>query len=281
MASPPPFTLGTVTLTHDSAAIVGNGTGWEINGIRGGLMTVEVAGANTLVLASVADDTHATAATKWMGPSGTYNYAISMASADAADTIWASRHWSRVVGQALLAGIVPVASGTLAERDALDPQPANGEWFAHAEPPYDLTFYRKVPAGWEGPYQFRGEGGGEGGKGDQGDMSYGVVATVTDPDATVQPGGFEIDDYVTTAGTMNVAFARIRDGDEGAEVDFYIAVNGAVAYGPAIASTGSPHLTDGAGIVLSIGDRIAIVVTSVTGGDVRDFFAKIGIGAVA
>lgn len=60
------------------------------------------------------------------------------------------------MGQALLSGIVPVASGTLAERDALDPQPNNGEWFAHAEPPYDLTFWRKVPEGWEGPYQFRG-----------------------------------------------------------------------------------------------------------------------------
>ncbi len=159
MASPPPFTTGTVTLVNGSKAIVGTGTGWKINGVRGGLMTVEVAGANTLVLASVDDDTHATAATKWMGPSGTYAYAISMVSADAADTIWASRHWSRVVGQALLAGIVPVASGTLAERDALDPQPANGEWFAHAEPPADLTFYRKVPAGWEGPYGFRGDRG--------------------------------------------------------------------------------------------------------------------------
>lgn len=165
MASPPPYTTGTVTLTNDSTAIVGNGTGWQVNGVRGGIMTVEAAG-NALTLASVGSDTAATAATKWMGASGTYSYAISMASADAADTLWASRHWSRVVGQALLAGIVPVASGTLAERDALDPQPANGEWFAHAEPPYDLTFWRKVPGGWEGPYQFRGEVGvGEGGLG--------------------------------------------------------------------------------------------------------------------
>lgn len=158
MASPPPYTIGTVTLVNGSAAIVGTGTGWQINGVRGGIMTVEAVG-NAMTIAAVTDDTHATAATKWTGPDGTYAYAISMASADAADTIWASRHWSRVVGQALLAGIVPVASGTLAERDALDPQPATGEWFAHAEPPNDLTFWRKVPDGWEGPFEFRGEGG--------------------------------------------------------------------------------------------------------------------------
>lgn len=155
MASPPPYTTGTVTLENGSPRIIGNGTAWLLAGVRGGIMTVEAVG-NALTLEAVTADDEATASTRWTGPDGTYAYAISMASADAADTIWASRHWSRVVGGALLAGIVPVASGTLAERDALDPQPANGEWFAHAEPPHDLTFYRKVPSGWEGPYQVRG-----------------------------------------------------------------------------------------------------------------------------
>lgn len=196
MTSPLPYTTGTVTLEHGSADIVGTGTGWAINGVRGGDMTVEVAGGNTLALASVDDDTHATAATKWMGPSGTYNYAISLASADAADTIWASRHWSRVVGQALLAGIVPVASGTLAERDALDPQPANGEWFAHAEPPYDLTFWRKVPEGWEGPYQFRGSVGNPGSDGLDGVQSS--DGSVTDIRAMTQEDYDELTPDATT-----------------------------------------------------------------------------------
>lgn len=171
MTAPLSYTIGTVTLENGSTDIEGNGTSWALSGVRGGIMTVEASGGNPLVLETVTDDTTATAATKWMGPSGTFRYAISLASADAADTVWASRHWSRVVGKALLSGIVPVAAGTLAERDALDPQPANGEWFAHAEPPYDLTFYRKVPAGWEGPYQFRGEGGGPGQDGTDGVQS--------------------------------------------------------------------------------------------------------------
>lgn len=166
MASPPPFTTGTVTLENGSAAIVGNGTGWLINGVRGGLMTVEVAGANTLVLASIDDEEAATAATKWMGPSGTYNYAISMASADAADTLWASRHWARVVGQALLSAIPFKASGTAAERDALNPPLENGEWFGLAEPgSEEIIAQLKVPGGWRN-FTTRGVGGvGEGGLG--------------------------------------------------------------------------------------------------------------------
>ena len=162
----PPYDIGTVTLTNGSADIVGNDTAWAVNGVPGGLMTVEVAGGNPLLLADVADDTTATAATKWMGPSGTYKYAISLESAQAADVVWANRHWSRVVGQGLLAAIRPDASGTLAERDALSPMLENGQWFARAEPPHDLEFYRKVPAGWEGPFTTRGVGGvGEGGLG--------------------------------------------------------------------------------------------------------------------
>lgn len=166
MASPPPFTTGTVTLENGSAEIIGNGTGWMINGVRGGLMTVEVAGANTLVIDSVDDEDAATAATKWMGPSGTYNYAISMASADAADTLWASRHWSRVVGQALLSAIPFKASGTAAERDALNPPLENGEWFGLAEPgSEEIIAQLKVPGGWRN-FTTKGPGGvGAGGLG--------------------------------------------------------------------------------------------------------------------
>lgn len=162
MISPLPYTIGTVTLEYGSSEIEGNGTSWALYGVNGGIMTVEAAGGNPLLLKTVTDDTTATAATKWMGPSGTFKYAISLASANASDAVWATRHWSRVVGQALLSGIVPVASGTLAERDALSPQPENGQWFIRAEPPHDLTLWRKVPSGWEGPYLFRGGDGGDG-----------------------------------------------------------------------------------------------------------------------
>lgn len=154
MTSPSIFDLGTVTLTNGSAEVTGDGTAWAVNGVSGGMFSC---GGMSVPIASVESDTTLTLAYDWPGSNlAGVAYAISLLGSQAAETIWASRHWSRIVGQALLAGIVPVASGTLAERDALDPQPALGEWFAHAEPPYDLTFYRKVPEGWEGPYQFRG-----------------------------------------------------------------------------------------------------------------------------
>lgn len=165
MTALPPYTTGTVTLTNGSAEIEGNGTAWLLSGVRGGIMTVEAVG-NALTLETVTADDEATAATKWMGASGTYKYAISMASADAADTVWASRHWSRVVGDALLSAIPFKASGTAAERDALVPPLQNGEWFGLAEPDSEeIIAQLKVPAGWRN-FSTRGVGGvGEGGLG--------------------------------------------------------------------------------------------------------------------
>lgn len=154
------FNIGTVSAENGSAVVTGDGTAWAINGVSGGMFSC---GGMAVPIASVENDTSLTLAYAWPGSNVTgATYAIAMETAQAAETIWASRHWARIVGQALLAGIVPVASGTLAERDALDPQPANGEWFAHAEPPHDLTFYRKTPGGWEGPYQVRGAAGDRG-----------------------------------------------------------------------------------------------------------------------
>lgn len=164
MTSPSIFDLGTVTLTNGSAEVTGDGTAWAVNGVAGGMFS---AGGMSVPIASVDDDTTLTLAYPWPGANAAgVAYAISLLGSQAADTIWASRHWSRIVGQALLAGIHPAASGTLAERDALNPMLEDGQWFAHAEPPYDLTIYRKVPGGWEGPYLTRGVAGvGEGGIG--------------------------------------------------------------------------------------------------------------------
>lgn len=158
------FDLGTISAENGSAVVTGDGTAWAINGVVGGVFSC---GGISVPIVSVDDDETLTLAYPWPGSNASdVAYAISLISSQAADTIWANRHWSRVVGQALLAAIRPDASGTLAERDALNPQLANGQWFARAEPPHDLEFYRKVPAGWEGPFTTRGVGGvGEGGLG--------------------------------------------------------------------------------------------------------------------
>lgn len=164
MTSPMIYDIGTVTLTNGSAEVTGDGTAWAINGVVGGVFSC---GGMSVPIASVDDDETLTLAYPWPGSNASgAAYAISLINSQAADTIWANRHWSRVVGQALLAAIRPDASGTLAERDALNPMLDNGQWFARAEPPHDLEFYRKVPAGWEGPFTTRGVGGvGEGGLG--------------------------------------------------------------------------------------------------------------------
>ena len=164
MTSPTIYDIGTVTLTNGSAEVSGDGTAWAINGVVGGVFSC---GGMSVPIASVDDDETLTLAYPWPGSNASdVAYAISLINSQAADTIWANRHWSRVVGQALLAALRPDASGTLAERDALNPQLANGQWFARAEPPHDLEFYRKVPGGWHGPFATRGVGGvGEGGLG--------------------------------------------------------------------------------------------------------------------
>ena len=164
MTSPTIYDIGTVTLTNGSAEVSGDGTAWAINGVVGGVFSCD---GMSVPIVSVDDDDTLTLAYPWPGSNASdAAYAISLINSQAADTIWANRHWSRVVGQALLAAIRPDASGTLAERDALNPMLDNGQWFARAEPPHDLEFYRKVPGGWEGPFTTRGVGGvGEGGLG--------------------------------------------------------------------------------------------------------------------
>ncbi|MBD9621898.1 hypothetical protein IB279_02955 [Ensifer sp. ENS06] len=71
-----PHTSGTITLTQNSAAIVGTLTGWQTAGIEGGIIYPEVSGGNPLPLLSVTSEVAATAAVKWKGASGTYPYAL-------------------------------------------------------------------------------------------------------------------------------------------------------------------------------------------------------------
>lgn len=76
---------GTVTLVQGSPAIVGNDTGWKVALIVGGAVFVEAEGGAPLpILPDDSDganlhpitNTQMTAAIKWTGASGTYNYAI-------------------------------------------------------------------------------------------------------------------------------------------------------------------------------------------------------------
>lgn len=69
------YATGTITLTNGSRAVTGDGTGWATALIAGGVIYPQAAG-NPLPIASVDSDTAITAATEWVGASGTYPYAL-------------------------------------------------------------------------------------------------------------------------------------------------------------------------------------------------------------
>ncbi|MEO1986252.1 MAG: hypothetical protein ABGX47_06285 [Martelella sp.] len=69
------YATGTITLTNGSRAIAGDGTGWATALIAGGVIYPQAAG-NPLPIASVDSDTAITAATEWVGASGSYAYAL-------------------------------------------------------------------------------------------------------------------------------------------------------------------------------------------------------------
>jgi len=69
------YATGTITLTNGSRAVTGDGTGWTTALIAGGVIYPQAAG-NPLPIASVDSDTAITAATEWVGASGTYAYAL-------------------------------------------------------------------------------------------------------------------------------------------------------------------------------------------------------------
>lgn len=79
------YTDGTITLVNGSPIITGIDTAWKVSNIVGGTVFVEVDGGSPLpILPDDGDaenlhpikDTQMTAAIKWTGPSGTYDYAI-------------------------------------------------------------------------------------------------------------------------------------------------------------------------------------------------------------
>ncbi len=71
-----PYASGTITLTNGSNIIVGNNTGWKTALVGGGTVYPEAANGNAMAIVIVDTDTKITAATKWMGATGTYPYAI-------------------------------------------------------------------------------------------------------------------------------------------------------------------------------------------------------------
>ncbi|TCT28155.1 hypothetical protein [Martelella mediterranea] len=69
------YKTGTITLTNGSRIVTGIDTGWQTAVIAGGVIYPEAAG-NPLPIETIDSNTQITAATAWVGATGTYTYAL-------------------------------------------------------------------------------------------------------------------------------------------------------------------------------------------------------------
>ncbi|QRM43975.1 discoidin domain-containing protein [Rhizobium sp. BG4] len=158
------YTTGQITLTNGSASIVGVGTAWVIANVAGGTIFAEAAG-NPLPLASIEDDTHATAAIKWTGATGTYDYALLRATAFSEQLEANSNIMSRLL-VGMEAGTIYRydVSGDLADKATYDERPDDFAFLAIDVNPAQLFIKASDASGdWAGPFSYgQGEQGDEG-----------------------------------------------------------------------------------------------------------------------
>lgn len=148
--------IGTVTVTNGLATVTGDGTGWQTALVTGGLF---IKGGIAGAIESVDGEEELTLAQPWAGASGSGVYAVVRETAEAVRAAWTNDRLAQIIPRLSLVGIHPDGSGTLTERDALDPAPAEGDLWLHAEPSYDLGIYRKTASGWDGPFPVEGSPG--------------------------------------------------------------------------------------------------------------------------
>lgn len=234
------YTTGQITLTNGSASIVGVGTAWVIANVAGGTIFAEAAG-NPLPLASIEDDTHATAAIKWTGATGTYDYALLRATAFS-EQLEAN---SNIMGRLL----VGLEAGTLyrydgagetADRAFFDERPKGFAYLAVDVNPAELYIKASDASGdWAGPFSY-----GQGQEGDPGPP--GPAANVVFEDPETGAPGTEVQQDITGSGTVgdpyHVTFTIPRgdpgeDGTDGTGTGDFV--------GPAVAVDGNVVAFDG------------------------------------
>lgn len=91
--------------------------------------------------------------------------------------------------------------------------------------------------------------------------------------AGIALGGYYAERSASAGSTQSKLVAEIIAGNVGAEVDFYVEVNGVMAYGPLTVVMGTPVALSGLAIAIGAGAKVSFVVTRMTGA-VTDFFAK-------
>lgn len=91
--------------------------------------------------------------------------------------------------------------------------------------------------------------------------------------AGIALGGYYAERSASAGSTQAKLVAEIIAGNVGAEVDFYVEVNGVMAYGPVTVAIGTPVALSGLVIAVGAGAKVSFVVTRMTGA-VTEFFAK-------
>ncbi|WP_336801490.1 hypothetical protein [Kaistia sp. MMO-174] len=91
--------------------------------------------------------------------------------------------------------------------------------------------------------------------------------------AGIALGGYYAERSASAGSTQAKLVAEIIAGNVGAEVDFYVEVNGVMAYGPVTVAIGTPVALSGLAIAVGAGAKVSFVVTRMTGA-VTEFFAK-------
>jgi len=270
------YNTGTVSVEYGSAIVEGNLTGWAVALVSDGLFSC--AGVS-IPIASVESDTSLTLAYPWPGADASGKpYAIARDTSEATRAAWTNDRLATIIQRLSLVGIHPDGSGTLAERDALDPVPSAGYLWLYAEAGHDFAFYRKTASEWDGPFAVRGGDGDDGLPGAPGAAyeQYGI--TVYDGDG-IAPGQWDADVYASADNVQDTLYAEIRGGDPDAEADIVIMVAGVGVYGPVRVAYGAPLVESDIGVVISKGARVGVAVPYVSG-TVTDLAIKTA-GAVA
>lgn len=208
---------GTASVSAGSPIVTGSGTNWSVSLVTGGMFS---ANGIAIPIASVESDTSLTLAYAWPGANGAgLTYAIARETSEAVRAAWTNDRLAQILNKLSLAAIHPDGAGTLAERNALNPVPPTGFLWLRVETGQPLQIYKKISAGWEGPYAIAGSEGAGGAPGAAG-ISAGLPFKFSTTTAMADPGaGFlrlnnaaagsatlaAIDDLSAAAGSPDVS----------------------------------------------------------------------------
>jgi hypothetical protein len=189
------YVTGTINLVNGSTAVVGVGTAWQTALIVGGLLVPSAATGNAMVIDTVTDNTHMTAAKAWTGPTGNYGYALIRDTAYLKQVAQNATALSQIIDE-LRAGTLfkyDVAA-PFAQRATYNTQPAGFAFLATDSVPFTLYIKNSATSGdWSAGARYA-----QGERGPAPSLVFGAVTTAapgTAASVTTSGSGTSIDPY--------------------------------------------------------------------------------------